>query len=288
MGGGASIESSQVAAASSEELAKVVAGLGDAEKAKILDALKAPTSDAVAGNAAHARENAGKIYELTSVVMGNKQKIYAERAFIEENRALILKNYTAAFHGNRLMANQNTEDIFMNRRNLLRTAKAVDAVQENFINSKANEAKIDFLEHRAKMNGRVVAVNEKMAQINALLIEVNSMIMEGNAGIVDFNSSHIEINRKLLEGETWTTLKEATPETNKERIDANTKRIAELAATAQENGAKHDEVLAAAKENRTKILENAESIYARRAEIEENHAKILANSGRVAGLLAGS
>jgi hypothetical protein len=288
MGGGASIESAQVAAASPDDVAGALAGLGEAERAKILAALKAPSSGAVADNAAHVKENAGKIYELSSVVMGNKQKIYAERAFIEENRHLILKNYSAAAHGNRLMANQNTDDIFINRRNLLRSVKAVDAVQENFVKSKINESKIDFLEHRAKMNGRVVAVNEKMAQINALLIEVNSSIMEGNAEIVAFNSTHIEANRKLLDGETWESLKAATPETNLERINANTQRIVELTTQAQENSAKHDEVLAAAKENRAKVLANADVIYERRADIEANHAKILENSAKVAALITGS
>merc|ERR1712066_1152856 len=105
----------------------------------------------------------------------------AERAFIEENHALIQKNYAAAFMGNRQMANQNTEDIFRNRKAIVKHYKTgADPVKINFAASRLNEAHIDYLEQRAKMNSRVARVNEKMVHINALLIEVNDAIMEGN------------------------------------------------------------------------------------------------------------
>ena len=35
-------------------------------------------------NAKHIRDNKAKLHELESVVLGNKQKLYAERAYIEE------------------------------------------------------------------------------------------------------------------------------------------------------------------------------------------------------------
>ena len=65
----------------------------------------------VENNRAAIRVNRTKLFELESTVMWNKAQAYRERAMIEENRALILKNYMAAFIGNRQMANQNTDDI---------------------------------------------------------------------------------------------------------------------------------------------------------------------------------
>ena len=70
----------------------------------------------VEDNRAHINANRAKLYALESTVMWNKAQAYRERAMIEENRALVLKNYSAAFMGNRQMANQNTDDIFRNRR----------------------------------------------------------------------------------------------------------------------------------------------------------------------------
>eukprot|EP00928_Gymnodinium_smaydae_P006061 TRINITY_DN1210_c0_g1_i2.p1 TRINITY_DN1210_c0_g1~~TRINITY_DN1210_c0_g1_i2.p1 ORF type:complete len:288 (+),score=92.14 TRINITY_DN1210_c0_g1_i2:67-930(+) len=286
MGAGGSVDIAKATEASQEDVAAVISGLSDDVKAKILAALKQPTNETSATNTEQVKQNKAAIHMLNSVVMGNKQKIYAERAFIEENRALILKNYSAAFMGNRQMANQNTEDIFKNRRAIVKSIKPVDAVQENFKNSRLNEAEVDFLEHRAAMNSRVVAVNEKMAEINKQLIEVNSMIMEGNAEIVSFNSKHLEINRQLLDGEL--TFEKATPESNAERIEKNTKRIQEISSKANENAEKHAKVLEAAKANREQILQNSQAIYERRAEIEANHCKIAENAGKISALITSS
>merc|ERR1712232_960500 len=121
-------------------------------------------------------ENEAKLHTLYLDVMNNKEQLYMIRAIVEENRALVLKNYTAAFVGNRQMANQNTDDIFKNRIAILDALKTEGQVQENFRNSKYNEATVDFLEHRSKLNNRVAKVNEMMATLNSKLIEINSQI----------------------------------------------------------------------------------------------------------------
>jgi hypothetical protein len=82
----------------------------------------------VEDNRANVRANRKKLFELESTVMWNKAQAYRERSMIEENRALILKNYSAAFMGNRQMANQNTDDIFRNRKAILQSMK-VEKVQ---------------------------------------------------------------------------------------------------------------------------------------------------------------
>jgi len=269
---------------SEDDVKAAVAELSEDDKGKVLSALKAG-SDASAENTKHIRENKAKLHDLESAVMANKQKMYAERAFIEENRCLILKNYTAAFLGNRQMANQNTQDIFRNRKAIVKHYKTGgDAVKINFAASRLNEATIDYLEKRAKMNSRVAAVNEKMVHINALLIEVNDEVMAGNAEIVEFNEKHIAINTKLLSGELEFKNSDgspASPEKNAERIERNTKRIAEIAEVAKGNSEKHAACLAEAKKNREHILENSTHIYERRAEIEKNHELIAENAHKI-------
>ncbi|MBM3340211.1 MAG: hypothetical protein FJY62_09565 [Betaproteobacteria bacterium] len=68
-------------------------------------------------------------------------------------------------------------------------------MQANLRVSLLNQAHVDFLDHRSKLDARVIAVSEKMSEINRMLIEVNHAIMEGNAEIVEFNSGNIEKNR---------------------------------------------------------------------------------------------
>ncbi|MBU6284501.1 MAG: hypothetical protein EB036_13335 [Betaproteobacteria bacterium] len=239
----------------------------------------------VEDNRANVRANSQKLFELESTVMWNKAQAYRERAMIEENRALIFKNYSAAFMGNRQMANQNTDDIFRNRKAILQSTKVEGAIQENFRDSMLNQAHIDFLDHRSKLNARVIAVSEKMSEINKMLIEVNHMVMEGNAEIVEFNAGNIEMNRKWLDGDLHP--EQATPETNAERIASNASRIAEIQQRATANRSKIDAVMGTVEGNRAAILKNAEAIYERRQSIVENHKKIAANQERITKLIAG-
>merc|ERR1719478_36164 len=141
-------------------------------------ALAAPATDANAENKKNIKANEAKLHELSLTVFTNKSKLLAVRSIIEENRAMLIKNYTSAFGGNRLMANQNTDCIFKNRRKILSALKCKDQVEKNFRNSKFDEAKIDFLEHRSLLNNRVAKTNAAMAAANAKLIEANTMIMK--------------------------------------------------------------------------------------------------------------
>merc|ERR1739848_881636 len=145
-------------------------------------------SDKTAENFKKIQANKAALHLLESKVWENKQSLYAERAFIEENRALILKNYMAAFMGNRQAANQNTDDIFRNRKSIIKGLDVKDAVTLNFFESHLNRARVDALEHRAGMNAKVAEVNDQLCAINTKLIEVNRTIMDGNKAIVEFNT----------------------------------------------------------------------------------------------------
>jgi len=287
MGAGASAKYKET---SDADIKAALDELTGEDKAKILKELTAQ-SGASAENKAKITANKASLHDLESTVMGNKQKLYAERAFIEENRQMILTNYTAAFLGNRQMANQNTEDIFRNRKAIVKHYKTDgDAVKINFAESRLNEARIDYLEHRAGMNTKVAAVNAKMVEINKLLIEVNDATMANNADIVEFNTKHVDINTKLLAGELVFKNSDgsaASPEKNLERITRNASRIAQISEVAKSNGEKHAELLAAAKANREKIQANSAAIYERRAQIEKNHEAIAANASKISGWIKG-
>lgn len=110
------------------------------------------------------------------------------RSQVNENQALIAKNYNSAFMGNRQLANQNTEDLFRNRNAIMRNITANSDVEKNFKEAQINKCKIDFLEHRAALNAKVIAVSKQMAAINAEMIKVNSEILAANEEIVQFNA----------------------------------------------------------------------------------------------------
>jgi len=273
--------------ASADDVKKAVEDLSEADRAKLMAALQGVgITGAVGENKKAIAENEATLHALHGKVMGNKCFLYKARAMIEENRNLIMQNYTAAFVGNRQMANQNTDDIFRNRMAILKAMKIEGPVQQNFLDTKKNEAKIEYLENRSLLNNRVAKVNEKMSEINKQLIECNDGILKSNEEIVAFNSAQIETNKKLLEG-----IKEekATPEANAARIEENKKRIAVIMERckkySKEKVGGENSGIVLAQQNREKIIANTKDIMKRRVKIEENRAIITENAKKVSGLI---
>merc|ERR1712166_359503 len=271
-------------AASVEEVTASIGGLSDDEKANLRAAVAAggEASEMMAKNKAFSSKDKANLHSLHMDALTNKTKLYAVRAIIEENRALLMKNYASALQGNRNVANQNTDDIFKNRVGILDSLKCDGQVQENFRNTKYNESNVDFLEHRSQINNRVAKGCVAMAAANAKLIEINGMIMESNAAIVTFNNSAIETNQKLLEG---IQADKATPESNAARIEANYKQIKVIKDHAAKYDEKVEAMLAKALENRTNIEANAKDIDERRQKILANRSDIIENAQKIADQL---
>ena len=229
-------------------------------------------------------KNRKAVFGLECQVTANKTNAYATRSSIEENRALILKNYTAAFMGNRQLANQNTDDIFRNRRTILGSLDTQTDVQRNYVESSLNEASIDYLEHRAALNASVLEVNRMMAEVNAKLIEINSRIMKSNESIVSFNNKNLALNSKILA--TGLSPKTATPASNARRIARNKERLGKILKVAKGNASTILTLLKTAAKNRGAIEKNAAGILARRKGIEDNQKKIASNQSRVEKLIS--
>ena len=107
-------------------------------------------------NARAIKENRKRIFKLAAEVMTNKANAYISRSMIEENRLMILSNYSAAFMGNRQLANSNTEEIFENRSTILENYKPKNEVEENYVNAQKNKGALDFLKHRSDLNSSLL------------------------------------------------------------------------------------------------------------------------------------
>jgi len=289
MGSGASAVE-QISGKDAAAIASGVDALSAADRGILKAAFLAGAGEAAEGakaleNLKNIAENEAQLHELHASIMTNKQGIYEARSMIEENRSNILKNYSACFVGNRMMANENTESIFKNRIAILDSLRPDGPVQENFINSKYNEAAIEYLENRSMLNNRVAKRNEDMSAINKKLIDINTSVLQSNEEIVGFNAAQIETNAKLLEG---IQADKASPEANAARITKNQEKIANIKGRNDkyngEMGEKHKKI----KENAKSIQGNADTIKERRKEILANRQAIKENADRVAALLRGS
>ena len=226
-------------------------------------------------------ENRKRIFSLDAEVMTNKTLIYASRSMIEENRLMILSNYSAAFMGNRQIANNDTDEIFENRHAILDNVDTHGDVEENFVSSQKNKASLDFLQHRSQLNSTVLEISEKMAIINAALIDVNRAIMESNQAIVDFNSEQIAVNSALLSGDLQ--LSKATPESNAETIENNKKMMADLEKRVADNREKMESLVNTLEANAQGLADNKKAIAERRGAMLANRNKIMANKDKIFG-----
>ena len=211
------------------------------------------------------KANKLKLFALENAVNDNKVSVYDVRHQVEENRGLILKNYSAIFGANRATADNATARILKNRHALLDVMTPETPAGDDWVNIMHNEATLSSLEHRAKLTTRMAEVNTKLSAINALLIEANEMIMEGNASVIEFNDAQFALNSQLLSGELKPA--DATDESNAKRIEVNGGRISSLSVEAAEKKQKIDVALENVSKNHVSISKNTAIIYARREEL---------------------
>tara|TARA_S200000501_G_scaffold365640_1_gene399350 strand:- start:35 stop:739 length:705 start_codon:yes stop_codon:yes gene_type:complete len=213
------------------------------------------------------------IRALKKIVTDNKAALYQSRAIIEENRMMILSNYTANFMGNRQLINQNTDDVFSASETMLDALDPQTESESVAIEIFNQSASLDFLSHRSSLTSSVIQISEQMAEVNARLISINREIMETNNSIIAFNKKQIERNKGYSNNES--VLQAATDEMNERLIDENNQKIEEINISATHNSEEIANLLHSSMENRNRLISNKDEISAARTSILENRELIL-------------
>ena len=224
-------------------------------------------------------KNRKTIFSIESEVLSNKALVYQSRSMIEENRLMIMSNYSAAFMGNRQLANANTDEIFANRNAILQNMDAQDEVQQNYIDAQTNKSNLDFLEHRSALNASVLEVSKKMADINSQLVALNREIMDANKSIVEFNATQISANSDMLGGSL--SAGSATPQSNADIVAGNTAKMAELTKNISHNRGTILAVLETSEMNAAALMKNKDEINERRVSIMGNRKGIADNKAKI-------
>jgi len=229
-------------------------------------------------NKANISKNRKRLFELDTTLQDNNFHALNIRAMIEENRNAALKNYLAAYGGNRQLINANRAMILKNRMTVLADLKTEGDVQANFKNSLMNQATIEFMEVQVNLDNSALEVSDLLSKANALLIEANTKIIAKNAELVEFNIKNISTNTEIIEGGISVT--KATPKTNTTRIASNTKRLEALEKLVNKQALLIHTISEQVMTNRAKIEDNAKAIQERRQEILENRENITKNRRR--------
>jgi hypothetical protein len=230
-------------------------------------------------NKAAIAKNKKTIFSIEARVLAMKALAYQSHAMIEENRLMIMSNYSAAFKGNGQLANANTDEIFANRSAILGVIDADGDVQENYMQAQINKSLLDYLAHRSNLNTSVLSLSQKMAQINAQLVAINQDIMAANQSIVDFNHQQIGLNAEMLGGTLDAS--QATIEGNAAIVAKNSTLMVDLSLSVEKDLARRDELLEISAVNAASLMGNKDAINERRLSIMENREGILANTAKI-------
>lgn len=240
----------------------------------------------VALNEENIRKNKRHIFELECQASTSYAESLLLIADIEENRALLSRNFSAAFNGNRAIAVDNIEDLYRCRMLMIDALTAKTDVQQNFKSAKGNSLRIDLLENKFYLNEQLQAVAEQMAAINEMLTSLNEMIADSNENLADQGGEMVSENASWIDGEIDKMFKAASADSNADLVKSNADRLESLTEKA-DVAAKSAGLTVKQIESETKsIIDNGDDIAARRARIQAEREKVVANQKRSSALMS--
>ena len=240
----------------------------------------------VALNEENIRKNKRHIFELECQASTSYAESLLLIADIEENRALLSRNFSAAFNGNRAIAVDNIEDLYRCRMLMVDALTAKTDVQQNFKSAMGNSLRIDLLENKFYLNEQLQAVAEQMAAINEMLTSLNEMIADSNENLADQGGEMVSENASWIDGEIDKMFKAASSDSNADLVKSNADRLESLTGKA-DVVAKSAGLTVKQIESETKsIIDNGDDIAARRARIQAEREKVVANQKRSSALMS--
>ena len=182
-------------------------------------------------------ENLKRIYQTESSILWSRAQSVQIQSLVEENRFLNLQNFSAAFLGNRQLINQNTDDIFRDRYNLLKNTPTKNTNEKEYIDALEAQSRIDILEHGAVILTSKFAADHYFRICNEMRITVPESIKYFciNEQTAYYLQKHIQYRkRKIFFGHgTITDLVDVIKKNKNEKFllpasDTQKEQIAEL------------------------------------------------------------
>ena len=237
-------------------------------------------------NEENIRKNKRHIFELECQASTSYAESMLLIADIEENRALLSRNFSAAFNGNRAIAVDNIEDLYRCRMLMVEALDAKTDMQQNFKAAMGNALRIDLLENKFSLNEKLREVATQMAAVNELLTSLNTVIADANEELADLGSDMVSENAEWIDGALAKMFKAASPESNSDIVENNAGRLESLTDKAQV--IEQDASLTVTQiETETKsILDTGDDIAARRARIQAERDKVIAKQKRSSELMS--
>jgi hypothetical protein len=237
-------------------------------------------------NEENIRKNKRHIFELECQASTSYAESMLLIADIEENRALLSRNFSASFNGNRAIAVDNIEDLYRCRMLMVDALNAKVDVEQNFKSAMGNSLRIDLLENKFFLNQKLREVATQMTAVNELLTSLNKLIADSNEALADQGAEMVAQNAEWIDGELVRMFEAVSTDSNAEIVKSNADRLEGLSAQADE-AEKEESMTARQIEAETKsILDVGGDIAARRVRIQAEREKVVANQKRSSTLMS--
>lgn len=239
----------------------------------------------VAENKKAIQKNKRSIFELEAGVSTTYAELMLLLSDIEENRALLNRNFTSSFTGNRSIAVDNVNDLFNSRLVMIDSLEAKSEVEVNFKTMFSNMTKIDQLENRAKLNTKLSEIIGRVQEVNIILQTINELIAESNESVVEQADTMISENAEWVDGAVSEKMKVATANANKQGVGSNIERLEKLIEDSNIAEQEAEKILKRVNDVTKGILKSGEDIAGRREAIEADRERVIANQRRTADLI---
>ncbi|MAB18550.1 MAG: hypothetical protein CMN39_03430 [SAR116 cluster bacterium] len=237
-------------------------------------------------NEENIRKNKRHIFELECQASTSYAESMLLIADIEENRALLSRNFSASFNGNRAIAVDNIEDLYRCRMLMVDALNAKVDVEQNFKSAMGNSLRIDLLENKFFLNQKLREVATQMTAVNELLTSLNKLIADSNEALADQGAEMVAQNAEWIDGELVRMFEAVSADSNAEIVKSNADRLEGLSAQA-DDAEKEESMTAKQIEAETKsILDVGGDIAARRVRIQAEREKVVANQKRSSTLMS--
>ena len=237
-------------------------------------------------NEENIRKNKRHIFELECQASTSYAESMLLIADIEENRALLNRNFSASFNGNRAIAVDNIEDLYRCRMLMVDALNAKVDVEQNFKSAMGNSLRIDLLENKFFLNQKLREVATQMTAVNELLTSLNKLIADSNEALADQGAEMVAQNAEWIDGELVRMFEAVSADSNAEIVKSNADRLEGLSAQA-DDAEKEESMTARQIEAETKsILDVGGDIAARRVRIQAEREKVVANQKRSSTLMS--
>lgn len=229
-----------------------------------------------------AQRNKRLIFDAEAYVYYNVALVSVSRGRSDENIVEAMKLYSTASNSNRELIMRMTDDVYRNRMAIVDALQPATPEQTVFKTSMANRSRIENLDHRSKINRKLIEANDKMLEAFRLIKEATESFADISDEMIEHCDDAADRNAQYFDGELAHQMQQAGDQSNTERVNENLEMIAGIRERAQGNRERLQMRFDAATAESPVLANIGDRLESQRSEIMALREKIDANQHRVA------